>query len=118
MPQRVHNKHYCHQADTGSDHAQRQGARDLMLHDQRDSPCDHQQEGKPAEATVAVVMMAVMVTIMVMAPVPGTPFFPGVAVFLRTAFVQREFIAHADIDFTHWIFPKVAATAAAGIISS
>jgi uncharacterized membrane protein YqaE (UPF0057 family) len=59
---------------------------------------------------VAMVMMTVMVVAMMMAPVPGALFFPGAAVFLRTGFVQREFIAHADIYFAHSIFPKIAAT--------
>jgi hypothetical protein len=81
-----------------------------MLHDQRHGTRDHQQEGQPAEAMVA--MMAVMVVPMMMVPVPATAFFfPGVAVFPRTAFVQREFIAHADIYFAHAIFPKFAISA-------
>ena len=81
-----------------------------MLHDQGNGACDHQQEGQPAETVMAVVMVAVMVTAMVMAPVPGAFLFPGVAVLFRTAFVQREFIAHTDIDFAHSIFPEIAAT--------
>jgi hypothetical protein len=59
---------------------------------------------------MAVVMMAVTVVAMMMVPVPGTAlFFPGAAVLVRTAFVQGEFIAHADIEFAHSVFPKVAA---------
>jgi hypothetical protein len=106
MPQRVKYKHDCHQADTGSDHAQCHIARELMLHDQRHGAREHQQEGQPAEAMVAVAMMVVA---MVMAPMPGAAFlFPGVAVLVRTAFVQRKFIAHTDIEFAHSIFLKNA----------
>jgi hypothetical protein len=100
MPQRVKYKHDCHQADTGSDHAQRHIARELMLNDQGHSAREHQQKGQPAEAMVAVVMVA-----MVMAPMPSAAFLlPGVAVLVRTAFVQRKFIAHTDIEFAHSIF--------------
>jgi hypothetical protein len=81
-----------------------------MLHDKRDRTSDHQQEGQPAETMMAMVMMTVTVVAMMVAPVPGTLLFPGMAALVRTAFVQREFIAHADIDFAHSIFPKIAAT--------
>src|ERR1700733_677526 len=107
MPQRVQYKHDCHQADTGSDHAQRHLARELMLHDQRHGAREHQQKGQPAEAMA--VVMTMMVVAMVMAPMPGAAFlFPGVAVLVRTAFVQRKFIAHTNIEFAHSIFLKNA----------
>jgi hypothetical protein len=103
MPQRVKYKHDCHEADTGSDHAQCHIARELMLHDQRHGAREHQQKGQPAEAMVAVMIVAVM------APMPGAAFlFPGVAVLVRAAFVQRKFIAHTDIEFAHSIFLKNA----------
>ena len=106
VPERVNDKHQHHQANTRSDHAQRHGARKLMLHDQRDSASNHQQECQPAEAMV--VMMATMVMAVMMPPMAATVIFSeGAAVILR--FIQRKFIAYADIDFTHLLFPKVAA---------
>jgi len=94
----VDNKHQHHQAGAGPDHAQRHVARQLMLNNQGHRAGDHQQKGQPAKAMAAVVvMMAVMVAAMVMASVPATMVFPGMAALIWTAFVQREFIAYADI---------------------
>jgi len=63
---------------------------------------------------VAVVMaVVVMVTVvaMVMMPVTASVFFsPGVAALFRTGLVQREFIAHTDVDLAHSFFLKVAAS--------
>lgn len=82
-----------------------------MLYDQGHSARNDQQKGQPAETMVTVMMVVAMA----MMPPSAAPS-KGAGV--RTAFVQREFIAHADIDFAHRIFPKVAAFMAAGRVSS
>jgi len=106
----MNHKHHRHQADTGADHAQCDSARELMLHQQGHGARNHQQKRQPAE-TMAAVMMVVTMMAAVMMPVTASVFFsPGVAALVRTGLVQREFIAHTDIDLAHSFFLKVAAS--------
>ena len=89
-----------HQRDHGQ--AQRDEAvsgfyGELVLHDQRYHTGDYQQASEPAKPTPTVMVMAAMHVVMVMAvAVTAAPS----AAFI-TAFIQREFVAHRDINFTH-----------------
>jgi hypothetical protein len=105
------HKHHRHQANTGADHAQRHVARELMFHQQGHGARDHQQKCQPAETMMTVMVAVVMMVAPVMMPVTASVFVsPGGAALFRTGFVQREFIAHTDIDFAHSFFLIVAAS--------
>jgi hypothetical protein len=105
-----------HDHDTGdaqSDHAEGGFGRKFVLHNQGRQTRDQQQGRDTAENMRAVmVMMAtamhVVAMMVVTMPAPVAAFMAVVG-----AFVEREFIAHADIKFAHkspWIRrPQLAA---------
>jgi hypothetical protein len=109
VPKRMKRKHQHPQTNPGPDHGQCYLARELMLDDQGDGAGNHKQECQPAEAMVAVVMaMMMVVAVVMMAPAVGTVFFSqGVAGILW--FIQREFVADADIDLAHLVFLIITA---------
>ncbi|MBA2589067.1 MAG: hypothetical protein H0U98_10640 [Alphaproteobacteria bacterium] len=89
------------QRDHGHDPGQPNGdhaigglGRQLMLHDQRGKTGQDQQHGETANAMPAV--MAHVMVMKVVAPVT-VPSMAG----LIAPFVEREFLAHADINFAH-----------------
>jgi hypothetical protein len=74
-----------------------------VLHDQSHKAGDHQQRGEAAKTKqMSVVMMAVVHVVMVAA---ATAMGAGLAIF--AAFVERKFVAHTDIKFTHSVSIKV-----------
>jgi hypothetical protein len=90
-----------HDRDPGQpngDHAIGGLGRQLVLHDQRGKAGQDQQHGETANA-MAAMMMAVMAHVMVMEVVAAVtvPSMAG----LIAPFVERKFLAHADINFAH-----------------
>jgi hypothetical protein len=73
--------------------------RQLVLHDQRGETGD-QQQGRQAPQAMRPVMVMKMVMAMMAAVVMTSAMSPAPAV-RHGAFIEREFIAHADIKFAH-----------------
>jgi len=107
MPKRMKRKHQHPQTNPRSDHGQRYLARELMLNDQGDGAGNHQQECQPAKAVVAAAIMMVVAVVTVVPAVGAVFFSQGAAVI--PGFIQREFVANADIDFAHLVFLIVTA---------
>jgi len=107
VPKRMRRKHQHPQTNPCPDHGKRYLARELMLNDQGDGAGNHQQECQPAKAVVAAVMMMVVAVVTVVPAVGAVFFSQGAAVI--PGFIQREFVADADIDFAHLVFLIVTA---------
>jgi len=88
-----------------------------VLHDQGCQARDQQQGRDASQDMRSVMMIVVVATVHVMAMV-AMPAMVAAPVAMVGAFVEREFVAHADIKFAHSIFLKIAAQLTAGRISS
>jgi hypothetical protein len=91
----MQNNHGRDPGQPNGDHAIGGLGRQLVFHDQRGKTGQDQQHGETANAMAAVMMAHVMV-MEVVAPVV-VPSMAG----LIAPFVERKFLAHADINFAH-----------------
>jgi hypothetical protein len=90
------------QARAQSDHAIRHAGGEAVFHDQGDNARNHQQQGQAADAVAAAMMTEVMVVrpvMMVSVAVTAMSF----AAALVAGFVEREFVAHPNINFAHFV---------------
>jgi len=90
-----------HGRDTGNaqpDHAIGGFGRKPVLHDQGRQTRDQQQGRDAAQHMRTVMMMPAMMQVVAMMTMPAVMAAPVAVV---GAFVEREFVAHADIEFAH-----------------
>jgi hypothetical protein len=86
------------QARHDQDGMRRQG-RNLRRRDQRGNESRRDQQQTQARTPVVMAMPVMMVVAVAMSPAVA-----AMAAFAGGAFVQREIVAHPDIDFAHSIF--------------
>jgi hypothetical protein len=104
VPERAQSERRKQECGAHPDHAKGHAGGEPVLHDQCDQASNHQQFSQAAEPVTAMALMAPMVMIMEVSVVMAAMAAFGMAVILRTAFVQREFVAYANIQFAHLVF--------------